>query len=454
LTAAAKLRRDLERLHLEGTGPEAVAKAWKSLGHEDRFVRYAARVAIERQPVSAWADRVFAETRPWAAIEGAVALARVGKPEHRDRLLGFLNGLDLRKLDEPAKLAVVRAYQLALIRQGNPQGETLQATLRRLDALYPSGSRLVNRELVGTLIRLGSSTVVAKSVPLMLTANDSDVRYASDALLERNRGYAGAFAQATASRPNQEQIAYAYLLREAKVGWTPALRKSFFSWFPRTAPWQGGNSFRGFLENIRKDALATVADTAERKTYEEISTRRAAGGDPTYAAPKGPGKAYSVDEAVAMASGGIKGRSFANGKAMYNSVGCAACHRFDGAGGGVGPDLSGVASRYTLRDLMENIIEPSKVISDQYGSEEIQLADGSTLVGRAYAENGKLVVTADPRNPEEFTAVALDQVKGRKPYPVSLMPAGMINPLNRDELLDLVAYLQSGGNPQHKAFAK
>ena len=109
---------------------------------------------------------------------------------------------------------------------------------------------------------------------------------------------------------------------------------------------------------------------------------------------------------------------------------------------------------YTLRDLMENIIEPSKVISDQYGSEEIQLADGSTLVGRAYAENGKLVVTADPRNPEEFTAVALDQVKGRKPYPVSLMPAGMINPLNQDELLDLVAYLQSGGNPKHKAFAK
>ena len=139
---------------------------------------------------------------------------------------------------------------------------------------------------------------------------------------------------------------------------------------------------------------------------------------------------------------------------MYNSVGCAACHRFDGAGGGVGPDLSGVASRYTLRDLLENIVEPSKVISDQYGSEEVQLADGSSLVGRAYVENGKLVVTADPRNPEEFTAVALNQVKSRKPYPVSLMPAGMINPLNQDELLDLIAYLQSGGNPKHKAFAQ
>jgi hypothetical protein len=50
--------------------------------------------------------------------------------------------------------------------------------------------------------------------------------------------------------------------------------------------------------------------------------------------------------------------------------------------------------------------------------------------------------------------VALNQVKSRKPYPVSLMPAGMINPLNQDELLDLIAYLQSGGNPKNKAFAQ
>ena len=70
------------------------------------------------------------------------------------------------------------------------------------------------------------------------------------------------------------------------------------------------------------------------------------------------------------------------------------------------------------------------------------------------AEGGKLVVTADPRNPDESTSVALDEVKSRKPYPVSLMPAGMINGLNKDEILNLVAYLQSGGDPKHPAFAK
>lgn len=452
--AAHKLRRELEALHNEGTGPEAIAKAWPHLASPDRWIRFAARVAIERQPAAAWADRVLKESRPWAAIEGAVALARMGTPAHRDALLDRLNRLDFAKLDEAARLATVRAYQLTVIRLGQPEGAARAATIARLDALYPSRSRMLNRELAGTLVRLGAPSVVAKTVPLMLTANDADLKYASDALLERNQGYAGAFTQTAKSRPNQEQIAFAYLLREAKTGWSPSLRKSFFAWFPRTAPWQGGNSFRGFLENIRKDALSTITDPTERQAMETLSTRKPAGNDPAFALPKGPGRSYTVDQAFAIARGGIKGRSFENGRAMYHSTGCASCHRFNGTGGGVGPDLTGVASRYTVHDLLENIIEPSKVISDQYGSEEIHLADGTTLVGRTYTENGRLVVTADPRNPDESTSVPVDQVRSRKPYPVSLMPEGLINPLNPDEVLDLIGFLQSGGNPNHEAFKK
>lgn len=454
LTADQQLRRDLEKLHAEGTGPEAIEKAWPYLGHSDRWIRYAARVAIERQPVDRWADKVYSEKRPWAVIEGSVALARMGSPAHRDGLLAKLNALDFGPLDEAARLAAVRAYQLTIIRQGNPEGDVLQATVRKLDALYPSTSRYLNRELAGALIHLGAPGVVAKTVPLMLAANDADLVYASDALLGRNRDYAGGFSSASTSRPNQEQIAFAYLLREAKTGWTPALHKSFFSWFPRTAPWQGGNSFKGFLENIRKDALANVIDATERDAMEKLSTTKAVGTSTDFAAPKGPGRAYTVEQALTLIGSGVKGRDFENGKAMFHSTGCAACHRFDGAGGSVGPDLTGVASRYNAHDLVENIIEPSKVISDQYGSQEVLLADGSTLVGRAYEENGKLVVVADPRNPEESTAVDLAQVKSRKPYPISLMPAGLLNPLNPDEVLNLVAYLQSGGDPKSPLFAK
>ena len=65
-------------------------------------------------------------------------------------------------------------------------------------------------------------------------------------------------AGVSSSRPNRQQIAYAFALRNATAGWTPELRKAFFAWFPRTHEWKGGNSFTKFLDNIRNEALANV----------------------------------------------------------------------------------------------------------------------------------------------------------------------------------------------------
>ena len=56
--------------------------------------------------------------------------------------------------------------------------------------------------------------------------------------------------------------------------------------------------------------------------------------------------------------------------------------------------------------------------------------------------------------PDVQTAVDAAQIKKRSVFNVSMMPPGLINGLNKDELLDLIAYLQSGGNPDDKAFAK
>jgi putative heme-binding domain-containing protein len=169
--------------------------------------------------------------------------------------------------------------------------------------------------------------------------------------------------------------------------------------------------------------------------------------------PKGPGKAYSTDDIVALTQGGLHKRDFAQGKAMYAATLCARCHHFNGEGGNIGPDLTGAGNRYTMRDLAENIIEPSKVISDQYGTDQIDLKDGGLVVGRVVVEeNGKMFVMTNPFAPDELTAVPSANVKGRTPFNVSMMPPGLINTLNKDELLDLIAYLVSGGNPNDKAF--
>ena len=140
---------------------------------------------------------------------------------------------------------------------------------------------------------------------------------------------------------------------------------------------------------------------------------------------------------------------------MFVSTLCIACHHFAGDGGNIGPDLTGAGSRYTIRDLVENIVEPSKVISDQYGTDQIEMKDGSLVVGRVVVEeNGKLFVMTSALAPDVLATVAAADIKSRKPFNISMMPPGLINALNKDELLDLLAYILSAGNPKDKAFAE
>ncbi|MDB6153938.1 MAG: Cytochrome c, partial [Chthoniobacteraceae bacterium] len=242
-TKEAGLRHELEKLHEEGTGPEAIDKAWPSLGNADRFIRFAARAAIERQPAAKWADRALSEKNPQAAIEALIALARVGDKSMQGRLIEALGQLDFAKLPADLRLPLLRAWELAFTRMGKPEPAVCAKVVAKLDPLFPSNDNFVNRELVSLLVYLDSPTVVAKTVPLLSTSRDDYQEIASEALLARNSGYASAVSETSTSRPNRQQIAYVYALRNAKVGWNPELKKSFFGWFPTTRGWKGGNSF-------------------------------------------------------------------------------------------------------------------------------------------------------------------------------------------------------------------
>lgn len=454
VTPEAKLRHELETLHNQGTSADAIAKAWPSLSHKDRFIRFAAREAIERQPTEKWAEEALAESDPQAAIEALIALARVGDKALQPKLFVALGKLNFTKLPSDLQLPYLRAWQLVFTRMGKPSPDVCAKIAERLDPLFPSADPLANRELVSLLVYLDSKSIVAKTVPMMDTAKDTDITIASEAVLSRNDRYSNAVAGMHDSHPNRQAIAYAYALREAKVGWTPELRKTFFGWFPRTAKWRGGNSFKGFLNNIRNEALTNcVPDAAERAAMDELSKQPPPAAPTNMVMPKGPGKDYSVDDVVALAKDGLKGRNFAQGKAMFTSQLCINCHHFGGEGGNSGPDLTGSGSRYSVRDLAENIIEPSKVISDQYPTEQLTLKDGSVVVGRVVVEeNGKLFVMTSALAPDALTTVDESNLKSRQPFNVSMMPPGMINALNKDELLDLFAYILSGGNPKDARF--
>jgi putative heme-binding domain-containing protein len=481
LTEEMNMRRMLEALHLPGVNPQhAIDKAWSYLNHSDRHVRYAARVALEKQPVDLWQDRALAESRPQALIEATIALARAsnrpqllieGKPapgasvkstvpvtaEHaplQRRMLESLASLAGHQLSRDQSLAAFRALGLIFTRLGKPDAEICAAIAEHLDPLYPTGDSAIDRELCDLLIFVDSTAIPAKALAQMATAKDDWQDIASTSVLARNEGYARAAAAAAASRPNRAQIATMFSLRNATAGWTPDLRHTFFSWFPRARTWKGGNSFKGFIENIRTEALANfVPDTAERATLDKLSAATETEAIATFVPAKGPGRAWTLDEAVKLAEGGFKNRDFKHGEAMFRTTMCMTCHRFNADGGGIGPDLTGAANRYTLRDLLENIIDPSKVVSDQYDSHLIQKKDGSSVLGRiVLQEGGELKVMTNPFAPTALFTLKDSDVAEVKTQAISMMPPGLINVLSPDELLDLLAYLMTGGNPEAPAF--
>jgi putative heme-binding domain-containing protein len=140
---------------------------------------------------------------------------------------------------------------------------------------------------------------------------------------------------------------------------------------------------------------------------------------------------------------------------MYHAVQCSICHRFANEGAAVGPDLSSVGTKFSARDLLEAIIEPSKVISDQYQNSMILGKDGASVMGKVVGEeNGELIISTSPFDASLTTKMKKSDVISSTPITISTMPPGLINRLNPDELLDLLAYLISGGNEKDKVFSQ
>jgi len=454
LSSGIKLRRKIESLHEQGVGEVAIAKALPYIGHEDRFIRHAARVALEKQPVAKWQQQIGSAKSPWAVIELATALARSGSKGQQSNILKALNKLDYKNMKTPQLLAAIRSYQLAFARLGQPSSLDASSVTSVLNSLYPHKDNFVNRELSQVLLYLRAPSAVSRTVEMVLNAVDSNKKQWDTNILQRNDRYAAAAKRNEQFRPNVQQFALAFSLRTIKDGWTDADHASYFSWFPRAKTWQGGNSFGAFIENSRKNALANVKDSNKRKKYDKISSKSLAK-PRAIQPPVGPGRVWTVKDAVAAVEGNMKGRDFKRGENLYHAAACASCHRFAGEGMGIGPDLTGSANRYSLEDMMENIILPSKVISDQYISTEFTMNNGDKVIGReADKENGIIHLMTNPYSAESTVQIKAADVKKSQLHRVSQMPAGLINSMNADELSDLIAYIFSAGNTKHEYFVQ
>ncbi len=431
-------RRTLEAFH-GVQDPKAVEVAWPYLNNPDRYVRAAARIALEFQTVSDWQAKALEEKDPQRAITALLALTRATAacPQHRKpgqpapssqlggEILTKLNEIDFSSLTVEQRLEMLRVYHVLFSRYGSPNDAGRTATLAKLEPAFPTGHRFVDSELAQILVYLQSPQAAAKIIPALLKA------------------------------PTQEeQIEYARALRVLITGWTPALRQQYFSWMQQADGFRGGNSFGGFLKQIKDDAVATLTPQ-ERFNYRDFIAARPNPNAIT-SPPRKIVKEYKLEEVLPILEKKLAtGRDYEHGRKMFAEAKCASCHRFDNDGGISGPDLTQAAGRFSMKDLLVSIIDPNKEISDQYAAVEIETEDGKKIMGRIVNHNGGgMTVNTTMLDPNANVVVKSDNIASIKPAKQSMMPTGTLDTLNEDELLDLMAYLLSRGDRANSMFKK
>jgi putative heme-binding domain-containing protein len=453
------LRRQLESFHGR-KDPAAVDVAWPYLSHDDRYLRHAARVAVEHQDAESWWSRALSEKEPQAALNALLALVRVSgrDPFHhpsrppvdeklKGEILAALERLDWARLTTAQRLDLLRVYHVLFNRMGPPNKEVRERLIARFDPIYPAQAREINAELCQLMVYLEARSVVAKTLGMM-----------------------------SAAPTQEEQIEYARALRVLKTGWTLDQRKEYFTWFlkspnfkqgsslgglfkimqaRRSAPGDSGRlggSLRGFFKIMHDDAVASLT-SQEKEALRPILEAQPPTQTFVVAEPKPFVKKWTLDELLPLVEKGLTKRDYDRGRTLFGAANCFACHRFNGEGSSHGPDLTGLAGRFSLKDLLESVVDPSKVVSDQYQAVVIRTIDGQVITGRIVSQRADVLhINTDMLNPSGQVSIDRRQIEEMQPSKVSMMPIGLLDSLHDDEVLDLVAFLLSRGDRNHLTF--
>ena len=421
--AERDLRRRLESLHTP-QDKNVIDQIWPHLGSEHRSIRYAARIALEHQPVDQWRNRALADAEVQTRLSALLAYARTFERQNKGeapdidtpipdwsdlksdegrlavttRILQSLGELDTSSLTHDQTLELLRILTVTFVRISPPNESDRLFLLEVLKDKLPAKTQQLNSE--------GAQLVAYLQAP-----------YAAEQLVELLE-----------SAPTQEeQIDYARTLRHVTTGWTPELQERYFKWFTRAAGYRGGASFSIFVANIKAEAVAKLS-FEDKARLQPILDAKPESDVPVFtSAPREFVKDWTMQELVPLLQTGLKNRDFDHGRQMFAAASCFACHRFDNQGGAVGPDLTALSGRFSHRDILESVVEPSKEISDQYGAVQIVTVDGKVVVGRIINLAGdSFRVQTNMLDPGALVGVDRKQIEEMIPSKTSMMPKGPV----------------------------
>ena len=424
---ARRLRRQLETFHsrIDPVGREL---AWFWLGSRQPTLQHAARVALESQPLDQWRERAFAENP--AGERGAAAalsLARVGRMEDQPPLLKHLaesvfDADAWRQLTITRRLEVLRALTVCLARMGRPELPVCREWSLRLEPLFLIDVRdrwnpdapLVDQWLAELLVYFDSPRIVSQALAWTETRESP-----------------------------AERLRFLFLLRSARLGWTAGLRRQYFELLQGLDHHAGGNLLPVALDALRNEVLAKVPDD-ERGELEKLFSADA---DPFVEqqrelAARPVVRRWQVTDLDQILQHDHR-PDHERGARLFEQTLCIRCHRVNGAGGSVGPELSRVANRFGPRDLLEMIVDPHKTVDEKYRQTQVETKGGQVVVGRLVGgDDRSLILARDAFRPRQTIKLNRDEIESQQVSETSPMPAGLLDTLQPGEILDLLEFLR------------
>jgi putative heme-binding domain-containing protein len=387
---------------------------WSALDSADAWERHRARIELEMRPADEWRERALGEKRPTAAFTALLALVRSGEKAPERSIVNRFQELMVQPLTAEQELIALRTLAVYFIRMGKPDAPAAERFSKLLESRYPRSDPRVNQSLCELLVYLESTNIISKTLDLLDVA-----------------------------ATQEEKLHYLFDLRLVKSGWTVEDHRRYFTWLARARrDFHGARMLPTALNYIRADAEATLTP-AERTALADVL---AILDKPATPAPPPPiqrpfVKQWTMADFNQLTSGN---RDRNRGRRLFTEIGCAQCHRVGTAGGVAGPDLTAVGSRFDRRALLESIIEPSRVIADVYRTVSVTTKSGAIYDGRIVAEDANTVTLAlNPVDPDHQQRVSRKEIVSRRISDISAMPQELLNTLTRDEILDLLGWLEA-----------
>lgn len=397
----------------------------------DPVGRHRSRMLLEKQNDL---DQLWSMAKkPWAStLLPQLALARGRRADDVPVILDALKHCQLTNLDLTMQFEWLRIVELCRETSAAAVDDRRDFLIAELLSLAETLQRDPKQ---GTELRVapeGTSDELRRRVVLLLAELGAEElpEIASSQLFQSDK--------------QEDQLAGLLATREATKGWTLGSRRKQLQVLNEIPRMVGGAGLPPFekwlrpqiLKSLAKEEALALADAIEPKTIVETEP---------LPPPRKHVQKWTLAELASLHDPNAPTGDATKGAVLFRDALCSRCHRVNLKGAAVGPDLTHVSRRFSRRDILESIVQPSLSVAENFRMETVLTEAGQVYTGRVINEGDyrseKLTLQLDPLQPDKTVTLDKKEITEHRALPISPMPSGLLDAFTLDEIRDLLAFL-------------